>query len=127
MPPYKVQKPFAEPLPDLQASELEQHLVNRQRLKEHLLEEVEAAKLKEAALPARVPAPSDYSSIEHTQPQKLARIHAIVNFRGPVEFKDDNVEEKEQLFFGIPKLRHVSKTVVRPYEGRRSIGTIRTR
>lgn len=109
------------------ASELEQHLINRQRLKEQLLEEVEAAKLKEAALPARVPAPSDHSSIEHTQPQKLARVHAVMDFRGPVEFQDDDIEKPEQIFFGIPKLRHVSRTTTRPYEGRRSIGTIRTR
>jgi len=128
---YKNVEPLAEPLPpdaiEKAASDLAQHLINRQRLKEQLLEEVEAAKLKEKEGPQRVPSPRDYTSREHTEPQKLARVHAVVNFRAPVEFQDDNTEKPEQTYFGIPKLRHASRTTTRPYEGRRSLGTIRTR
>jgi hypothetical protein len=128
MPRYKNQEPLAEPLPDLQATELEQHLKNRQLLREQLQEEVENQKIKEASLPPRVPSPSDHCSIEHTEPQRLARVSGIVNFRQPVEFEDeDNLEEKEKVFFGIPRLRHASKTITRPYQERRSIGVISTR
>jgi len=128
MPPYKIQKPFAEPLPDLQATELEQHLVNRKILKEELLQEVEAAKLKEASLPPRVPSPEDHCSIEHTQPERLARVSGILSFRQPVEFADDNLEQPEQTFFGIPRLRRRPPTTIsRPYQPK-SFGqnTIRT-
>ena len=128
MPCYKNQEPLAEPLPDLQATELEQHLKNRQLLREQLQEEIENAKIREDSLPARVPAPSDHSSIEHTQPERLARVHAVMDFRAPVQFEDeDNLEEKEKVFYGIPKLRHASKTTTRPYQERRSIGVISTR
>jgi len=132
MPLIKVKEELAEPLePDAiekAASDLAIHLINRQRLKEQLLEEVESAKLKEASLPPRVPSPSDHSSIEHTQPERLARVHAVMDFRAAVQFQDeDNLEQKEQVFYGIPRLRHASKTTTRPYQERRSIGVISTR
>jgi len=126
---YKNQEPLAEPLPDLQATEQEQHLINRQRLKEQLLEEVEAAKLKEASLPPRVPSPGDHTSKEHTQVERLARVSGIVDFRKPVEFADDDLEQKEQTYFGIPRLkRRPPTTTHKPYEPK-SFGqnVIRTR
>jgi hypothetical protein len=131
MPLYRNQEPLAEPMPpdaiERAASDLAIHLVNRARLKEQLLEEVEAAKLKEKEGPQRVPSPLDYTSREHTEPHKLAKVHAVMNFRAPVEFIDDDTEKPEQVFFGIPRVKHTSKTITRPYQGRRSIGVISTR
>ncbi len=63
----------------------------------------------------KVPTPSDYTRREHTKPSQNARLHAIFNRRGPVEFEvDENGEEK--CFFGIPRLHHKQPhTTCRPH------------
>ena len=133
MPLIKVKEELAEPMPlddiERQASMLEQHLINRQRLKEQLLEEVEAAKLKEASLPALVPSPEDHAGAGHTQVERLARVSGVVNFRQAVQFEDDNLEQPEKTYYGIPKLkRRPPTTITKPYQPK-SFGqnTIRTR
>ena len=133
MPLYRNQEPLAEPMPtdaiERAASELEQHIINRKRLKEQLLEEVEAAKLKEKEGPKRVPSPADHCSIEHPHPQRLARVSGVMNFRQEIQFEDDDLEKPEQTFFGIPRLkRQPPRTISKPYEEKSfSQNTIRTR
>lgn len=66
--------------------------------------------------PGRVPSPEDHSRVEHVGPAQHARITGVFDRRKAVEFKDDG-KEKEDLFFGIPKLQHKpSITKSRAYE-----------
>ena len=55
--------------------------------------------------PARVPAPEDHSRVEHVGPAQHARITGVFDRRKAVKFQDDG-KEKEDLFFGIPRLQH---------------------
>lgn len=75
-----------------------------------------------------VPKPSDYTRKEHPKPLQNARVHAVFNRRGLVEFEaDENGEEK--LYYGIPKLKKTPQplTTCRPHEkhsfGQNSIST----
>lgn len=132
MPRYKNQEPLAEPLPpddiEREAKVQEQHFINRKLLRQQLEDEVAATKLKEASLPQLVPTVEDHTSSEHQHVERLARVTGIINFRQPVQFADDDTEQPEQTFFGIPRLkRSPSTTITKPYEPK-SFGqnTIRT-
>jgi len=91
--------------------------------REELLNEIEEEESEEEQEPRqskkhlqKVPTPSDYTRREHPKPAQHARLHAVFNRRGPVEFEtDENGEEK--CFFGIPRLHHKrSQTTCRPYQ-----------
>ena len=74
-----------------------------------------------------VPKPSDYTRKEHPHPLQNARVHAVFNRRGLVEFETDEAGE-EKLYYGIPKLRKPQPlTTCRPHEkhsfGQNSIST----
>jgi hypothetical protein len=63
-----------------------------------------------------VPSPSDYTHREHVMPAQHARMHAIFNRRGPVEF-EENEDGELEMFFNIPKLKHGQPvTTCRPYQ-----------
>lgn len=91
--------------------------------REELLNELEAEAEEDEEEPRqsrkylqKVPSPSDYTRKEHVKPAQHARLHAVFNRRGPVEFEtDENGEEK--CFFGIPRLHHKqAQTTSRPYQ-----------
>ncbi len=75
----------------------------------------------------KVPKPSDYTRKEHPKPLQNARVNAVFNRRGLVEFETDEAGE-EKLYYGIPKLRKTQPlTTCRPHEkhsfGQNSIST----
>jgi len=91
--------------------------------REELLNELEAEAEEDEEEPRQsrkhlqtVPSPSDYTRKEHPKPAQHARLHAVFNRRGPVEFETDESGE-EKLFFGIPRLHHKQPhTTSRPYQ-----------
>jgi hypothetical protein len=90
--------------------------------REELLNELEEEVEEEEQEPRRskkhlqkVPSPSDYTHREHPMPAQHARLHAVFNRRGDVEFETDESGE-EKLFFGIPRLRKAPLTICRPYQ-----------
>ena len=80
--------------------------------REELLNELEEEVEEEEQEPRRsrkhlqkVPTPSDYTHREHIKPAQHARLHAVFNRRGPVEF-EENEDGELEMFFNIPKLKH---------------------
>lgn len=103
--------------------------------RKELIEEIEEEEAEEEQKPHQskkrlqtVPKPSDYTRKEHPHPLQNARVNAVFNRRGLVEFETDEAGE-EKLYYGIPKLRKAQQqTVARPYQ-KHSFGqnTISTR
>lgn len=152
--PAPEQKPIEQPAPEWQPKPLlgyseadnfaaftqeeQQRIAENRALadqkRKELIEEIEEEESEEEQKPhqskkhlQKVPEPSDYTRKEHPHPLQNARVNAVFNRRGLVEFETDEAGE-EKLFYGIPKLRKTQPlTTCRPHEkhsfGQNSIST----
>lgn len=84
----------------------------RRRLRQELEDQETSRKEREENSPPEVPRTSDYSSREHSHPERYAKVSAIFSRRGEVQLDPDDKD-----FFGIPRLaRQPQKTVTKPHE-----------
>lgn len=113
----KHEEPIATPLTreaiEKEEARRELHTKTRKALREELLAEVEAEKLRQSELSPLVPGPNDHAGEGHAHLQELARVHAVFSPRANIELEEDS------SFFMIPRLKRKPVEVrTRPHEVR---------